>query len=138
MPKADGLTDKQLRLCQEYLIDLNRSAAYLRAGYKPGKTDTDTSSRASKLYAKPSIQTEVQRLMQERGERTLVTADRVVMELAKVGFGSLRRFIRINGSGQPVIDLTETPEDDLDALAEVQTETVVEREGTGEDALREN
>jgi len=33
------LTDKQRRFCQEYLVDLNASAAARRAGYSPKTVD---------------------------------------------------------------------------------------------------
>ena len=33
MPKVDGLTDKQQRFAEEYLIDLNATQAAIRAGY---------------------------------------------------------------------------------------------------------
>lgn len=134
MPRADDLTDKELLFCHEYLVDLNQSAAYVRAGYKPGRTPTQTSARASELRAKPSIDALITELKARRVERTGITADRVVEELAKVGFASLRRFIRIDDDGQPQINLAKTPEDDLDALAEVKTETVLEREGSGDEA----
>lgn len=132
MPKTQGLSAKEKLAAKEYLVDLNQSAAYLRAGYKPGRTANQTSGRAAILFAKPSIQEEVQRLMAERGQRTLVTADRVVEELAKVGFASMRRFIRIDGAGNPSIDLSETPDDHLDALSEVRTEAIRQDAGDGD------
>ena len=66
-------------------------------------------------------------------ERTEITIDRVVEELAKVGFASLRQMVEIDSAGQPQINLTNTPDDALDALSEVSTETVIETEGSGED-----
>jgi phage terminase small subunit len=121
---------KRERFCQEYLIDLNATAAAKRAGYSP-KT---AKSQASDLLTFPDVQARVAELKAERAERTQITADDVVMELRKLGFASMRRFISIDGEGQPQINLTDTPEDDLDALMEVQTETLVETRGKGESA----
>ncbi len=133
MLRADDLTDKERLFCHEYLVDLNQSAAYQRAGYKPGRTPTQTSARASELRAKPSIDAHIAELMVRRAERTDITADRVVQELAKIAFGTLRRFIAVDAEGQPRIDLRYARPDDLDALSEVQTETVLERERSGDD-----
>lgn len=131
---ADDLTDKERVFCHEYLVDLNQSAAYLRAGYKAGRTPNQTSARASELRAKPSIDAHIAGLMARRVERTDITADRVVQELAKIAFASLRGFISIDAEGQPRIDLRRAGPDDLDALSEVQTEMVLERAGSGDEA----
>ena len=69
------LTPKQQRFCEEYLIDLNATVAAQRAGYHK--------KMASKLVAKSSIQTEIQRQMAERSARTQITIDWVVEEMRK-------------------------------------------------------
>lgn len=121
------LTERPLAFCREYLIDLSITHAALRAGYSPR-----TASRTgSDLMLDPRVQAEIKRLMDARSKRTEISADRVVQELAKVGFASMRQFIRVDHEGQPVIDLSDTPDDDLDALSEVSTETVLESRGGG-------
>ena len=77
MPK---LTDKQKRFCEEYLIDLNATQAAIRAGYKP----KNARSSASENLTKPDIQQYLQQLMQQRSQRTGITADDVISELAKI------------------------------------------------------
>ena len=72
-----GLNNRQQRFVEEYLIDLNASAAYLRAGYKSQNPDVD----CQKLRVKSSIKEAIQKAMQDREQRTVVTADRVVQEL---------------------------------------------------------
>lgn len=72
-----GLNNRQQRFVEEYLIDLNASAAYLRAGYKSQNPDVD----CQKLLVKSSIKEAIQKAMQDREQRTVVTADRVVQEL---------------------------------------------------------
>ena len=54
----------------------------------------------------------------------------MLQELAKIAFASMREFISIDLDGQPQIDLCNATDDDLDALSEVVTETVLERDGT--------
>lgn len=77
MPK---LTNKQKRFCEEYLIDLNATQAAIRAGYKP----KNARSSASENLTKPDIQQYLQQLMQQRSQRTGITADDVISELAKI------------------------------------------------------
>ena len=77
-----GMTDKQKIFCQEYLIDLNATQAAIRAGYSV-KTAQEQSSR---LLSNVMVQREIERLKAERSRRTGITADRVLQELARIGF----------------------------------------------------
>lgn len=71
------LTEKQKRFVEEYLVDLNATQAAIRAGYSP-KTANEQGAR---LLVNVSIQQALQKAMQDREQRTVVTADRVVQEL---------------------------------------------------------
>lgn len=124
-----GLNTKQETFCREYIVDLNATQAAIRAGY---------STKTAKVMGhenltKPDIQKFIAVLMDERGKKTEITAERVVQELAKVAFASMRHFIRVDENGQPQIDLGATDNDNLDALMEVQTETVLESRGSGDE-----
>ena len=77
------LTKKQQRFCEEYLIDLNATQAYIRAGYSAKSTDT-ARVESSKLLTKPNIQQKISELQKEQSERTGVTADKVLKELEKI------------------------------------------------------
>jgi phage terminase small subunit len=113
---------KREAFVQQYLIDLNGSAAAIRAGYAPSGAKT----QAHRLLTDDNLQARVRWLKSQRSERLGISADSVVAELAKIGFASMRRFISIDRDGQPSINLANTPDDDLDALSEVSTETVME------------
>lgn len=76
------LTEKQKIFCKEYIIDFNATRAAEAAGYSK-KTSKEI---ASENLTKPNIQSEIARLTKGRNERLEVTADRVVAELAKIGF----------------------------------------------------
>jgi phage terminase small subunit len=120
---------KQEAFCLEYLLDLNATAAAMRAGYC-AKTARQQGAR---LLSKVDIAARVQFFKAQRVERTEISVDRVVRELAKIAFASVRQMIAVDPNGQPQIDLTNTPHGALDALAEVSTETVLETEGSGKD-----
>ena len=79
------LTAKQQRFVDEYLIDLNATQAAIRAGYSPSTAQ----EQASRLLSNVIISATVARAMAERSRRTGVTADRVVNELAKIGFANI-------------------------------------------------
>ena len=65
---------KQAMFVREYLKDLNATAAYLRAGYKSGNPDVC----GPRLLGNVGIQAEIQKSMDERAERTQITADYVL------------------------------------------------------------
>lgn len=75
------MTDKQIRFCEEYLIDLNATQAAIRAGYSP-KTASEQSSR---LLTNVKIRARIDEGIAEQSRRTGINADRVVRELARVG-----------------------------------------------------
>lgn len=71
------LTPKQQAFVREYLVDLNASAAYLRAGYRTGNPNVC----GPRLWAKVGIQAALRSHMEERAQRVEVTADQVLAKL---------------------------------------------------------
>lgn len=83
------MTDKQVLFCKEYIIDLNASAAAVRAGY----SNESARSIAYELLAKEEIETEIRRLINERSERLNVTADDVLREFYAIGMSNVKDFL---------------------------------------------
>lgn len=79
------MTKKQKRFVEEYLIDLNATQAAIRAGYSP---DTAGSIGAENLK-KPEIKNRIDKAMAERSKRTGINQDRVLQELARIGFAKI-------------------------------------------------
>ena len=100
MPK---LTDRQRIFCKEYIIDFNASRAAHAAGYST-KTAAKT---GSENLQKPEIQGEISRLMSSRNQRTEITADRVVQELAKIGFASIDDLGKFTTEGEFLLKSSE-------------------------------
>lgn len=73
------LTDKQRRFVGEYLVDLNATAAAVRAGYK-------NQDSGRQLIAKSHVAAAIAEAQNERSRRTNITADRVLNELASIAF----------------------------------------------------
>lgn len=85
-----GLTAKQEAFVQEYLVDLNATQAAIRAGYSEG------TARAIGFenLTKPNIVEAIEEAMRARSDRTQVTADKVLTELAKIAFTDIRKAVR--------------------------------------------
>jgi phage terminase small subunit len=92
------LTPKQERFAEEYVIDLNATDAYRRAGYTC-KTDTVARVESCRLLAKPSVARAIQSVMSQRSHRTQLSADDVLRELAVVGRSSVSDFV-VDASGR--------------------------------------
>lgn len=120
------LTPKQQRFVEEYLVDLNAAAAARRAGYSE-KTARQIGER---LLTNVDIQEEVQALMQARQQRTEITADRVLRELAAVAFFDPRKLFNPDGSPKPITEL-----DDQTAAALAGIDVLEEFEGAGKDRV---
>lgn len=86
---AKKLTEKQKRFADEYLIDLNATQAAIRAGYSQ-----KTASRiAIELLNKTHVSKYIQGRQLSREKRTEITQDKVLAELAKVGFASITDYL---------------------------------------------
>lgn len=74
---SDKLNLRQIRFCQEYILDLNGEKAAIRAGY----SETSARTTASELLTYPNVQAYVQELLDDRATRTQATADKVISEI---------------------------------------------------------
>jgi len=83
------MTDKQQRFVDEYLIDLNATQAAIRAGYSENRA----SELGYQLLQKPTVQGSIQKAMKQREERTKVTQNQVVEELAKIAFSNITDYL---------------------------------------------
>lgn len=76
------LTDKQELFCHEYLVDLNKTKAYMRAF---GVDNYGTAaSEASRLTKNPNISARIDELMKERAESIKVDAGFVLENLITI------------------------------------------------------
>jgi phage terminase small subunit len=119
------LTPRQRRFCEEYLVDLNASAAARRAGYSV----TTAYSIGQENLKKPEIATEIQRRMEARSKRTEITADQVVTELGKIAFANMLNYITIQDDGTAVVDFSMVDRDQGAVMREVTIETYAESRG---------
>ncbi|HTU18535.1 MAG TPA: terminase small subunit [Gemmataceae bacterium] len=83
MPAARPLTPKQQRFVEQYLVDLNASAAYKRAGYRC-RSDAVARVEGSRLLANPNIAAAIAAAQAQRSERTQLDQDYVLDNLREV------------------------------------------------------
>jgi phage terminase small subunit len=81
---AHNLTPKQERFVAEYLVDLNATQAAVRAGYSR-KT---ASSQGERLLRNVEVSKAIKAGQKKRVAKSEITAERVLTELAGVGFGT--------------------------------------------------
>ena len=74
------LTAKEAAFVREYLIDLNATQAAIRAQYS-AKT---AGNIAEQVIKRPHVAAAIQKAMNERAERTGITADMVLQNIARI------------------------------------------------------
>lgn len=111
------LTAKQAAFVAEYLVDLNAAAAARRAGYSVHRAD----QQGLENLRKPEIAAAIQEALQARQQRTQVTADRVVQELARLAFFDIGKLVREDGTP---LGLHEMDEDTRRAVAGLEVARV--------------
>lgn len=111
------LTAQMERFCDEFVVDLNGTAAAIRAGYS---TKT-AKGQASRLLTFVNVQARIAALQAARSARTAITADRVLFELARIGFVDCRRFYDAAGHLKAPKDIDD---DTAAALASVEIDEI--------------
>jgi phage terminase small subunit len=76
----EKLTDKQLRFIDEYLIDLNATAAYIRAGYSSKLANTN----ATKLLQNTTIAAEIKKRQKDTSTKLGITKEELIQDLIDI------------------------------------------------------
>ena len=123
-PKQKGskLTLRQQRFCEEYIVDGNGAGAARRAGY----SEKSARERGCNLLTKPYIQEYLEVLREAQSKRTEITADKVLQELALIGFSDIGALFDRDGDLKRIADM---PEHARRALAGFDITTVVDNNG---------
>lgn len=119
------LSPKAQHFINEYIKDGNGKQAAIRAGYAPKAAEV----QASRLLRNVQVADAIGKHQQQLRERSGVSADRVVEELARIGFVDIRRVFGADGA---VLDPQQIPEDVARAVASIEVTTSTT--GTGKDA----
>ena len=104
----------QVRFCEEYVVDLNGKQAAIRAGYK----DSCAVMSAMENLRNPALQEILQNLKDERSRRTEVTADRVLLEIARLAFNDPRKVF--NPDTEEALPVSKWPDEVAAAIASIK------------------
>lgn len=118
------------RFAQEVAKGQSATAAYRAAGYEA--TGASVGINAGRLLKKANVRARVDEILAEGAERAGVTVQRIVDELAKVGFANMGRYLHATSGGDPYFVYESLTDDEKAALAEVTVEDF--KEGRGDDA----
>lgn len=130
---AKALSLKQQRFVAEYLIDLNASAAYERAGYT-GKAST-RNVNASRMLANAKVRAAITEGMKARADATGVTQERVVSELELLAFSSVDHY-QLDDLGN--VTLAEhAPAHAMRALSSIKRKVITRGSGKARQVTRE-
>lgn len=113
------MTKKQKIFADEYLIDLNATRAY-RAAYPSVKKNETAAAAAARMLRNVKVAEYVSERMQERQERTEVTQDMVVKELAAIGFAKATDYVTIKGGTVCIKDTDSLSDDQICAIAGIK------------------
>lgn len=100
-----GLNERQKKFCDEYLIDLNATQAANRAGY----SEKTAYSMGQRLLKNVEVAAYIEKRRGAQINRTQITQDRVLVELAKVAFADGTDFATVGKRNR----VTLVPTDDL-------------------------
>lgn len=99
-----GLTDKQQRFVDEYLIDLNATQAAIRAGY----SEKTAAAIGAENLIKPNIQNAIQEAQARRQEQTQIDAAYVLRRLVEIDQMDVLDIMDNNGNVKPIKDWPKT------------------------------
>ena len=95
------LSEKEKLFVAEYAKDFNGTQAAIRAGY----SEKTARSVGCENLTKPDIQEAIKSAMSLRSERTEITQDMVLRELAAIGFSRITDYVNIKNG---VVELNDT------------------------------
>lgn len=117
------MTEKQKIFADEYLIDLNATRAY-RVAYPRIKNDETAAVNGSKLLRNTKVAEYIAKRMQDRQQRTEVTQDMVVQELAAIAFARATDYVTVRANGPAAMvcikSTDELSDDQVRAIAGIK------------------
>jgi phage terminase small subunit len=122
------LNDREQIFVDEYLKTTDPKLAALAAGYSKSMADSKAYQWVSNGKVKPHVYAAIQRALQARSERTMVTVDRVVQELAMIAFADMSTYLTFDGEGGTTVRLDWS---DLPAGATAIIQEITQEEHTG-------
>lgn len=90
----EGLTEKQIKFCEVYVLNYNISIALRKAGY-----ESETSGAAYRIRQKPGCKRYIQWLKARMLHDTLINGEDIINQWVKIAFADMTDFVNINKFG---------------------------------------
>lgn len=113
------MTEKQKIFADEYLIDLNATRAYRKA-YPSVKKDETAAQAGSRMLRNVKVAEYIAERMQARQERTEITQDRVLEELAAIAFARATDYAEVRDDQVFIKDTAGLSENQIKAIAGIK------------------
>lgn len=128
------LSPKQALFVRHYLADpkLNATKAAIAAGYSQ-KTAAVIGSENLK---KPNIAAEIAKQTEKVAGKLEITRERVLRELALMGFANMMDYMSITDDGEALLDFSDLSRDQAAAIQEITTDTYTEPDPANEKERR--
>lgn len=128
MAKAKTLTGKQKLFVAEYLIDLNATRAAIAAGY----SKKSANQIGSELLGKTAVRAAIEARNQKRLDKLDISAEKVLQEIALLGFANMADYIQIDNNGNAYVDLSKLTREQAAAIQEIKVDESAGGAGDGE------
>lgn len=109
------LHPRHQQFVDEYLVDFNATQAAIRAGYKADNADAS----AYLLLRRPDVAAALEPALSQRKERMQITAERVLIEYARLAFADMRRVADWGPSGMELLPKEKLSDIDAAAIKEI-------------------
>jgi phage terminase small subunit len=134
----DRLTERQEAFARHYALHGNATEAFRAAGYAFGTAKPTTiHRRAIEVRQNGKVAARIEELRQQVEERATrvfdITADRILQELAAIGFANLNDFVQVDDTGHPSFRFDSVERSSWAALGEL---TIEESEAGGRTVKR--
>jgi phage terminase small subunit len=100
---AKPIDDRRARFAQEYPKDLNGTEAAIRAGYAPKSAHVT----ASRLLSDAKVRGEIDALLLRVAQKSEITVERTLKEIARIAYGDIRKLYREDGSFKPIHEMDD-------------------------------
>lgn len=120
---ANGLTTQQENFCKEFVVCGDASEAYRKTYSTKNMKPTTINRKAKALMDNGKIRARIEQLKAPALKKFNVTRERIIGELARIGFGDIRDLVTWNAGNITIKDSQSLTDDAAACIAEI-TETL--------------
>ncbi len=132
---GNGLTIKQEKFAQEFVLCGNATEAYRKVYDYDPKAKPETQWRAANALVKNGkVAARIEELRSQAAERHGVTVDRIIGELAALGFSNMGDYMKVDKDGVPRLDFKGMTKAKAAAVAEMTVEEFTGKGGSDGEA----